>query len=112
MFFGKKKKYREKVSKLLDILGLPLSEMGVLLPLNSMVEQSRLQGFTEHEAALIFAYSCMPKLAQRNPSSAMSKYYEITAIAEEWVKHLNVDESYVDQWSGIALKELINAGGQ
>ena len=88
MFFGKKNKYREKVRKLLDIPSLPLFEMGVLIPLNSTIEQSHLQGLTEHEAALIFAYSCMPKAAQINSSSAMSKCYEITAIAEQWVMHL------------------------
>ena len=110
MFFGKKKKFSEKVSRLVAMLGVPLSDMGILMPINSMIEQCRLQDFTEHETALILVYSCMPKLAAKDYSRAMALFYEVSEIADEWVKHQNVDQSNSDQWSNMAFEELMKFG--
>lgn len=84
--FGKSKRYQEEVIGILRGVGV-YELLPAFSPINTQIEQFRLQRFSEHEAVLLLAYSsAMSAFLSGNLERAQRTYDLARDKQDYWVK--------------------------
>jgi len=107
MFWNNKKKnYRSQVKTLLLTMGIPDFDSIGILAISDQIDIGYHNKFTEHETALMFAYSCIPKLAQQDMSGAIVFYEKTAKRQDEWLDSGLVTQDVVGRFKELTLIHL------
>ncbi len=107
MFWNNKKKnYRSQVKTLLSTMGIPDFDSIGILAIYDQIDIGYHNKFTEHETALTFAYSCVPKLAQQDMSGAIVFYEKTAKRQDEWLDSGLITQDVVGRFKELTLIHL------
>jgi hypothetical protein len=97
--FGKAKAYREKVCLLLGDIGCT-EQLRVHPSPSSQIESARIaEGYSEHETALLFAYTHTLYLAEKKKVEEAQKVYDSAVKFEDiWLASRVVRSEIVDNF--------------
>ena len=106
MFWNKQRNYRSQVKTLLLTMGIPDFDSIGISAIYDQIDIGYHNKFTEHETALTFAYSCIPKLAQQDMSSAIVFYEETAKKQDEWLDSGLITQDVVGRFKELTLIHL------
>jgi hypothetical protein len=107
MFFrNKKKEYRGRVVALLPMMDIPDFDSIGQFVVYDQIDACYHNGFTEYEAVLAFAYSCIPKLAAKDMSSAKNLYEKTAKKQDKWLEIGSARQDIVREFKALTKVHL------